>query len=89
MVIGAVSHTSFLYKLNSKITTFIATLSYAIYLTHKGVIHITHQLLNNFKIDNNLMLLICTAICIGFAYLLHVIIEKPFMKLRNRIIELK
>lgn len=89
MVSGAVSHTSFLYKLNSKITTFIATLSYSIYLTHKGVIHITHQLLNNFKIDNNLMLLICTAVCIGFAYLLHITVEKPFMKLRNRIIESK
>ena len=89
MVVGAVSPTSFLYKWNSKITTFIATLSYATYLTHKGVIHITHQLLADFKIDNNLMLLICMATCISFAYLLHLTIEKPFMNLRNRIIEQK
>lgn len=87
MVVGAVSPKSFLYKWNSKVTTFIATLSYALYLTHKGIIHMTHQLLNDFKIDNNLMLLICLVTCIGFAYLLHLTIEKPFMKLRNRIIE--
>lgn len=87
MVVGAVSPTSFLYQWNSRVTTCIATLSYACYLTHKGIIHITHQLLADFKIDSNLMLLICTVTCIGFAYLLHLGIEKPFMKLRNRIIE--
>lgn len=87
MVVGAVSPVSFLYRWNSSITTFIATISYATYLTHKGVIHMTHQLLAEFDIDNNLMLIICTATCIGFAYLVHLAIEKPFMKLRNKIID--
>jgi peptidoglycan/LPS O-acetylase OafA/YrhL len=89
MVIGAVSSTSFLYKWNSKVTTLIATLSYSVYLTHKGVIHMTHQLLFHYEFDNNLMLLICIGTCIGFAYLLHLTIEKPFMKLRNQIIDQK
>lgn len=89
MVVGAVSPTSFLYKWNSKVSTFIATLSYATYLTHKAVIHMTHQLLSDFKIDNNLMLSICLVTCISFAFLLNMTIEKPFMKLRNRIIEQK
>lgn len=89
MVVGAISPGCFLYKWNSRVTTLIATLSYAIYLTHKGVIHMTHQLLNDFKIDPNLMLIICILTCIGFAYLLHLTIEKPFMKLRNRIIKTK
>lgn len=86
MTIGAISPSNFLFKWNSKITTFIATLSYAIYLTHKGIIHMTHQLLANFKIENNLMLLICIVTCILGAYLLNLFIEKPFMKLRNKII---
>ena len=86
MVIAAISPTSFLYKWNSKFTTLIATLSYAIYLTHKGVIHTTHQLLNDFKIESNLMLIICIITCILVAYLLNLTIEKPFMKLRNKII---
>lgn len=86
IVIGAVSETSFLYKWQSKITTFIATMSYAIYLTHKGIIHITHQLFNDLKIDNNLMVLICIITSVCLAFLLHKAIEKPFMKLRDIII---
>lgn len=89
MVVGAVSPISFLYKWNSKVTTFLATLSYGTYLTHKGVIHMTHQLLGDFQINNNFMLIICTVTCLSFAYLLHWTIERPFMKLRNRIIEQK
>jgi len=89
MVLSAISPTSFLYKWNSRVTTFIATLSYVIYLTHKGIIHTTHLVLKDFQINNNLMLVICILTCIGFAYFLHLTIEKPFMKLRNKIIEPK
>ncbi len=88
MVVGAISSTTFLYKWNSKITTFIAKLSYAIYLTHKGVIHMTHLVLQEVKLDANVLLLICIVTCVGFAYLINLIIERPFMKLRNRIIDL-
>ena len=42
IVAGAICPNSFLYRWNSKVTTFIAALSYAIYLSHKGVIHITY-----------------------------------------------
>lgn len=87
MVVGAISPTSFLYKMNSKITTFIANLSFAIYLTHKGIIHTTHQLLKGFEIDNNVMLLICIITCVFGAYILHLMIEKPFMKIRNKTIK--
>ncbi|HPJ10151.1 MAG TPA: acyltransferase [Flavobacterium sp.] len=86
LVVGAISPKSFLYKWNSKVTTFIATLSYAIYLTHKGVIHMTHLVLKNFNIDSNLMLLISIATCMIFAVLMHFTIEKPFMKLRERVL---
>jgi peptidoglycan/LPS O-acetylase OafA/YrhL len=89
MVVGAISSTSFLYKWNSKGTAFIAKLSYAIYLTHKGVIHCTHQLLEDFKMDSNLVLLISIVSCVSAAYLLNLTIEKPFMKLRNRFLEKK
>jgi peptidoglycan/LPS O-acetylase OafA/YrhL len=87
LVIAALSPTCFLYKWKSKVTTYIATLSYAIYLTHKGIIHITHQLLVSFKFDNNVVLLICLFTCLFGAVLLNLIIEKPFMKLRDKFIE--
>jgi peptidoglycan/LPS O-acetylase OafA/YrhL len=86
IVIGAISPNSFLFKWNSKATTLIATLSYAIYLTHKGIIHMTHQLLAGYKIESNLMLIICIMTCIIGAYLLNWSVEKPFMKLRNKFI---
>lgn len=83
MVVGSISPTSFLYKMNSKITTFIANLSFAIYLTHKGIIITTHKLLKDFEIENNVMLLICLITCVLGAYILHLTIEKPFMKIRD------
>ncbi|RQO31297.1 acyltransferase [Taibaiella sp. KBW10] len=85
MVTGAISPASFLYRWQSRGTTFIASLSYAIYLTHKGVVHITHQLLADYKVNENLMLLICIIMCTAAAYLLHRIVEKPFIKLKNRL----
>jgi peptidoglycan/LPS O-acetylase OafA/YrhL len=86
IVIGAISPGSFLYRWNSKTTTFIASLSYAVYLTHKGVIHVTHQLLADFHIDPNVMLCISIATCTLGAYMLNLVIEKPFMKLRDGIL---
>jgi peptidoglycan/LPS O-acetylase OafA/YrhL len=86
MVIGAISPSSFLYKWNSKVTTLMATLSYAIYLIHKGVIHVTHQLLADYTIDSNLLLLISMLTSITAAFLVHWMIEKPFMQLRNKIL---
>ncbi len=86
LVMGALSPSSFLYKWNSKITTLIATLSYSLYLSHKGIIHITHQLLNEYSIDTNLLLLLSMLSCLGFAILLNRTIEKPFMKIRNKIL---
>lgn len=86
MVSGAISPASFLYKWNSKLTTFIATISYAIYLTHKGVIYSTQQILAEYNLNSNIVLLICIITCIAFAYLLHLVVEKPFMKLRDKIV---
>lgn len=87
MVLGAISSTSFLYKWNSTTTTFIATLSYGIYLIHKGIIHITQQLLQAFNVDTNstFTLLICIISCLIVAYILNKTIEKPFMQLRTKI----
>lgn len=89
LVIGAISPNSFLYKWKSKTTTLIATLSFSIYLTHKGIIHMTHNLFESVKTESNIIMFVCVGTCLIGAYLLNFIIEKPFMKLRNRIIENK
>ena len=89
LVLGAISPSSFLYHWNSRMTTLIATLSYAIYLSHKGIIHIVQELLTKFGINKNtnMMFLVCIAVCIIVAWLLNLTIEKPFMKMRNRFIK--
>jgi peptidoglycan/LPS O-acetylase OafA/YrhL len=87
LLIGAVSEKGFLYKWKSQASTFIATLSYAVYLTHKGVIHMTRQLLEDRVVNENLILLISVITCLAAALLMHVIIEKPFLRLRDKIVK--
>jgi peptidoglycan/LPS O-acetylase OafA/YrhL len=89
LVVGAISPTSFLYQWQSKTTTLMATLSYAIYLSHKGIIHMVQELFskNGVNKNDNLMLLICIVFCILVAWILHLIIEKPLMKMRNKFIQ--
>jgi peptidoglycan/LPS O-acetylase OafA/YrhL len=85
-VAGAVSADSVLYKLQSRATGFVAALSYAIYLTHKGVIHVTQLLLGGLGCDkdSNGMLLACIISCVAVAWALHHAVERPFMRLRKR-----
>jgi peptidoglycan/LPS O-acetylase OafA/YrhL len=87
LVLGGVSPTSFLYKWKSGVTTFIATISYGLYLTHKGIIHLSHELLNKQQLNNNLILIISIAACVLFAYGLNLVVEKPFMRLREKILK--
>ncbi len=91
LVLGAICPSSILYKWNSRVTTLIATLSYGIYLSHKGVVKVAQDLLTPLGMDenSNLMLIACTAACVLIAWILHQIIEKPFMKMRNRILKRK
>jgi peptidoglycan/LPS O-acetylase OafA/YrhL len=89
VVMGAVSPGSILFRWKSKATTFIAMLSYGLYLTHKGMIHITQYVLDYFKIDtaSGFTLLICAITCILAAFVLHIAIEKPFMKARDIVLK--
>ncbi|NBA88990.1 acyltransferase family protein [Emticicia sp. CRIBPO] len=88
LVAGSVSPSSFLFQWKSGITTFIATLSYAIYLTHKGIIHMTQVIFLDLGVEKtgNLMLLLCTVFCVLGAWILHLVVEKPFMRLRDRVL---
>ena len=89
LVLGAISSTSFLYKKGSAITTKIAGLSYAIYLTHKIIIHITQQQFSklNLEKDTNSMFLICIITCFAGAMLMNMLIEKPFLQLRGKLLK--
>jgi len=91
IVAGAISPTSFLYKFNSRITSTLATLSYAVYLTHKIIIHLTQEYFSKLHIekDSNVMFIISIATSLLAALLLNKIIEKPFLRLKEKILARK
>lgn len=88
ILIGAISPNSILYKLKSRFTFIIATLSYAIYLTHKQVFHSVKTLVND--VDNvsllPYMFWISILVAIIAGLLLHIMVEKPFMNLRDKVL---
>lgn len=88
IVLSALCPGSFLYRYQSKITLKIAELSYGIYLIHKIVIHLTQTWLVQYKIEDkgSLMFILCTFLVFVAALILNEIIEKPFLKLRRRIL---
>ena len=61
IVMAAASPDCFLYRYNNPVIARIAVLSYALYLTHKIIIHITQEQLVQMSIDkdSNLMFLLC------------------------------
>jgi peptidoglycan/LPS O-acetylase OafA/YrhL len=89
LVLAALSPGSILYRYSSRLTRFIANLSYALYLTHKQLIHLTHEALKPFGIDNDsyLSFCICIATCLLGAWLLHITVERPFMRLRDQLLK--
>ena len=89
VVAAAVSPSCILYKFKANISSNIAALSYAIYLSHKGVIHLSQQLFLKWGIagDSNLMFFLCIVMTILGALVLRYAVEKPFLQLRDRILQ--
>ncbi|WP_321282186.1 acyltransferase [Marinifilum fragile] len=88
IVMGAISPTSILYKLKSRFTFVMATLSYAIYLSHKQVYHFVKVLVTD--IDNEFIqqnvFWICLILAVIGGLILHLFIEKPFLRLRDQLL---
>jgi len=86
LVLAALSPSCLLYRHSSRITRWIATLSYSLYLTHKQVIHLTHEILAPRGIGNDsyLSFWICVITSLLAGWMLHLAVEKPFMGLRDK-----
>jgi peptidoglycan/LPS O-acetylase OafA/YrhL len=91
MVLGAISPSSFLFRSQSKVSATLAAWSYAVYLTHKIIIHVTQDQLAGDAIakDGNGMFLICIFTSLLGAFLLNQLVEKPFLKLREKLLPAK
>lgn len=79
---------------NSLLTNFkipgamnLATWSYAIYLTHKPLLHLTQEILSHWNLSSSIMIMLFSSILVLLAggWLLYTGIEKPFLKLRKNI----
>jgi peptidoglycan/LPS O-acetylase OafA/YrhL len=89
-VLSAIIPGSLLFRFKSVVTRNLATLSYSLYLSHKGLIHITQRIFGGLMDANsNLMLILCLVICIFGALVMRVFIEKPALKMRNKILSRK
>lgn len=89
VVAGAVCPSCILYKFKSRVTEQLATLSYSIYLIHKIMLAVSQRIFGQWGIDKNgnLMLLIGIISSIAGALLLRYLVEKPFLRLRDRILQ--
>ncbi|RPD40720.1 acyltransferase family protein [Chitinophaga barathri] len=89
LVVAAVSPGCFLYKYGSRFTALMAKLSFGLYLTHKGVIHLAQPLLikTGLAPKGSLMFLLCLVVAVLGALLLNKTVEEPFLKLRQRVLE--
>jgi len=87
-VLSAILPNSFLFRAKSAVTRSLATLSYSLYLSHKGIIHLTQKWLTSAGLrgNSNWILLACIITCIGGALIMRFLIEKPFFTLRNKIL---
>ena len=86
---AAINPKVFLYRFPSKITSGIATLSYAVYLIHKIVVHVSQKQLSKLDIpkESVLMFVLCVLTSITGAWLLNRLVEKPFLKLRDKMLK--
>ncbi|MGU3376456.1 acyltransferase family protein [Chryseobacterium sp. M5A1_1a] len=91
IVLSAVSESSFLSRRKLYITSQLAALSYAIYLSHKGIIHMIQTVLERFDIQtsDNVSLMVCLLGCVVGGLLYRFVIEKPFSRIKSKILSKK
>ncbi|WDF45360.1 acyltransferase [Chryseobacterium sp. KACC 21268] len=91
LLMGAISESSLISRKSNFFTSQLAILSYSIYLSHKGIIHLVQLFLRkiNISISDNLMLFICLITCLFVGILYRYFIENPSAKIKTQILNSK
>lgn len=91
IVMAAVSKSSLMFRLKTFITAELAGLSYAVYLSHKGIIHLVQAAFDQSGLgaSGNICLLICLAACLLTGFFYRFVIERPSSKLKQWFLKLK
>ena len=87
LTVAALSSKTLLYNIKIPGALTLSTWSYAIYLTHKPIIHITQLLLSDSTIakSNIFILLLVIFFSLIGGWLLYTCVETPFLKLRDKL----
>ncbi|MCG8358993.1 MAG: hypothetical protein MI920_25790, partial [Kiloniellales bacterium] len=86
IVVSALSPSSFLYRLTFRPTAALATLAYAIYLIHKMTNHWINTRLHSYvELSETQTFLVCLVAAVLGGWLLHKLVEAPFLTLRDRL----
>lgn len=90
LLMGAISNSSFIGKKTNFIVSQLALLSYSIYLSHKGIIHLVQLFLDkiNISISDNVTLSICFIACVLVGSIYRYFIEKPSAQIKNKILKI-
>ena len=83
LVAAALSPVSFLQRWRIPGAAQLAAWSYAIYLVHKPLAMIVHKLLRGAGINGLAEASLIIVLSIGAGWLLYLLVERPFMKLRD------
>ncbi len=87
LVASALGASCFLARHRSRVTERArARWSYALYLTHKATIHVVQRALakTGIAVAGNTMLVCCMIASLLVAYALHLAVERPFLRWRDR-----
>jgi peptidoglycan/LPS O-acetylase OafA/YrhL len=85
LVTNAISPNSLMYRTDSRLVGWVATLSYSAYLCHKITIHVTQTTLGGWGLpkDGISMFTACVVSTVVFSFAMHMLIERPALKLRK------
>lgn len=89
LVMAALSPETLLSRYSSSLTSFIARVSYDIYLSHKGIIHLTLVYLGMYTVNQNLLLIAGFIFSIFAGQILYQFIDTPSAKMKERWLQRK
>lgn len=87
VLVAAMTPTFWLARWRIPGASFIATLAFTLYLTHKQMIHLATVIVGDYKANPAATIALSVGLTIAGACVIHYVIEKPFLKLRNRLLE--
>ncbi|WDF57329.1 acyltransferase family protein [Mucilaginibacter sp. KACC 22063] len=87
LVIAAISKSFLLSRLSFSWTRQLADLSFAVYLSHKGIIHMIQSALKHTAVPENLLMIACFIGCLIAGLFYRYAIEHPFRNIKNKLLK--